>query len=79
MLREIEGAGGVPITGLVNNSNVGRETTPEDVLESQGYAAEVSRLTGLPVRMTTAERGVYASLEGKIPDLFPLDLQKKIG
>ena len=79
VLREIEGAGGVPITGLVNNSNVGRETTPEDVLESQGDAAEVSRLTGLPVRMTTAERGVYASLEGKIPDLFPLDLQKKIG
>jgi hypothetical protein len=28
--------------------------------------------------MTTVERGVYTALEGKIPDLFPLDLQKKI-
>ena len=79
VLREIEGAGGVPITGLVNNSNVGRETTPEDVLDSLAYAAEVSRLTGLPVVMTTVDRGVYPALSGKIPDLFPLDLQKKIG
>ena len=79
VLREIEGAGGVPITGLVNNSNLGRETTADDVLSSVGYAEEVSRLTGLPVRMTTVERGVYPLLSEKIPDLFPLDLQKKIG
>ena len=79
VLREIEGAGGVPITGLVNNSNLGRETTPDDVLSSVAYAEEVSRLTGLHVRMTTVERGVYPLLSGKIPDLFPLDLQKKIG
>lgn len=78
VLREIEGAGGVPITGLVNNSNLGRETTPDDVLLSVAYAEEVSRLTGLPVRMTTVEWGVYPLLSGKIPDLFPLDLQKKI-
>ena len=79
VLREIEGAGGVPITGLVNNSNAGRETTPEDVLDSLDYAEEVGRLTGLPVVMTTVDRGVYPALSGKIPDLFPLDLQKKIG
>ena len=78
VLREIEGAGGVPITGLVNNSNLGRETTPDDVLSSVAYAAEVGRLSGLPVRMTTVDRGVYPLLSGKIPDLFPLDLQKKI-
>ena len=79
VLREIEGAGGVPITGLINNSNLGRETTAADLLASVSYAEEVSRLSGLPVKMTTAERGVCASLMGKIPDLFPLDLQKKIG
>ena len=79
VLREIEEAGGVPITGLVNNSNLGRETTPGDVLASLDYAAEVSRLSGLPVKMTAVDRGVYDALYGKIPDLFPLDLQKKIG
>ena len=78
VLREIEGAGGVPITGLVNNSNLGRETTPDDVLSSVAYAEEVSRLSGLPVKMTAVERGVCPLLSGKIPDLFPLDLQKKI-
>ena len=79
VLREIESAGGVPITGLVNNSNLGRETTADDLLSSVGYAEEVSRISGLPIRMTAVERGVYPLLAGKIPDLFPLDLQKKIG
>ena len=34
VMCEIEAAGGIPFTGLVNNSNVGEETTAEDVIES---------------------------------------------
>ena len=34
VMREIEHAGGIKFTGLVNNSNLGEETTPEDVLSS---------------------------------------------
>ena len=79
VLAEITAAGGIAPTGLVNNSNLGIETTPDDVLASLGFAEEVSRRSGLPIRMTTVERGVYPHLVGKIPDLFPLDLQKKIG
>ena len=78
VMREIEMAGGIRFTGLVNNSNLGAETTPETVLSSVQYANEVSALSGLPLVMTTAEKSLLPQLEGKIPDLFPLTLQNKI-
>ena len=76
--REIETAGGISFTGLVNNSNLGTETTEDDVLRSVGFAEEVSEKTGLPIRMTTVEQGLFKALEGKIEQLFPLRLQDKI-
>lgn len=78
IMREIELAGGIRFTGLINNSNLGAETTPETVLTSMQYANEVSDLSGLPLVMTTAESALIPSLEGKIPDLFSLTLQNKI-
>lgn len=78
VMREIEGAGGIRFTGLVNNSNLGAETTEEDVLASLSYAAEVSSLAGIPVVMTTVAETLYSGLADKIPHPFPLRLQKKI-
>lgn len=78
VMREIEIAGKIKFTGLVNNSNLGVETTAEDVLGSVEYAKAVSKVTGLPVKCTTVYEKLYGELEGKIPDVFPLKLQKKI-
>lgn len=78
VLHEIEAAAKLPFTGLVNNSNLGELTTAEDVLSSVAFAKEVSNASGLPVVMTTVKRELYRELDGKIPNLFPLDLQKKI-
>ena len=78
VMREIELAGGIRFTGLVNNSNLGEATDEETVLSSLAYAEEVSSLTGLPVVMTTVKQSLYSALEGKIENLFPLTLQKKI-
>lgn len=78
VMREIEAAGGIKITGIVNNSNLGAETTAEDVLGSVSYALEVSRLTALPVVCTCVNEPLYNELKGKIENLFPLRLQKKI-
>ncbi len=77
VLREIEGACRIPFTGIINNSNLGPETTEEDVLSSLAYAEGISELTGLPVVMTTVEERLYPGLQGKIKDLYPLHLQKK--
>ena len=77
VLREVENAGGIPFTGIVNNSNLASETTPEDVLRTLPEAEKLSRMTGLEIRMTCAERRLAPELEGKVKDFFPLTLQKK--
>ena len=53
ILKEIEYASGIPFTGLVNNSNLGIDTTPATVINSLLYAEEVSKLSGLPIFATT--------------------------
>ena len=78
VMREIETACGIRFTGLVNNSNLGAETTAENVLNSVPYANEVSSLSGLPLCMTSVEKRLFDALSGKIPNLFPLELQKKL-
>ena len=78
VMREIELAGGIRFTALVNNSNLGVETTAEDVLASMRYAEEVAAMSGLPVVMTTADEKLQSELMDKVPNLFPLKLQKKI-
>ena len=76
VMGEIEQAGGIRFTGLVNNSNLGVQTTAEDVLASREYAEEVARLSGLPVVMTSVRQELYPAVEGKVPHAFPLGLQK---
>ena len=78
ILREIEQACHLPFTGLVNNANLGEETTPEHVLRMTGFAEEVSALTGLPLRFTTVKESLYDALRGRIEPLMLLRLQKKI-
>lgn len=78
VMKEIEIAGKIPFTGIVNNSNLGKETTADDVLSSLSFADEVSSLTGLPVRFTSVTDRLYSQLEGKIENLFPLKLQNTI-
>ena len=76
VMREIEYAGGIRFTGLVNNSNLGAQTDAADILASREYAEEVSRLSGLPVVMTTVMQELYPAVAGKVPGAFPLGLQK---
>ena len=76
IMREIEEAAGLKFTSIVNNSNLGRETTRETLLGSLDFVRELSRVTGLEVWMHTAEAEV-AKMISEIP-VFPLTLQKRI-
>lgn len=78
VMREIEAAGKIKFTGLVNNSNLGEETTAENVLSSLQYADEVASLTGLEIKCTCVSQKLYNELDGKIKNLLPLKLQAKI-
>jgi hypothetical protein len=77
VMREIETACGIPFTGLVNNSNLGEETSADDVLSSMAYANDVAKATGLPLVMTTVKDSLFDELDGQIDCLFPLSLQDK--
>lgn len=78
VMREIEYAGGIKFTGLINNSNLGNETTCQDVIGSMKYAKEVEELSGVKLKLTTCKVDLYDALKGEIDNLFPLVLQKKI-
>ena len=78
VMREIESACRIKFTGIINNSNLGRETDVGDVLLSVEKANELSRQTGLPVVMTTVEENLYSKLKEKIENLYPISMQKKI-
>ncbi len=74
VMREIEAAASMKFTGIVNNSNLGEETTAETVLNSVDYANRVSQLSGLDIKMTTVKSGLVGELNGKIENLFPIEL-----
>ena len=77
VMREIEAACGLSFTDLINNTNLGTETTPETVLEARDYMARLSELSGLPVFATTAETAVAKALTGRIDNVLSLQLQEK--
>ena len=77
VMREIEAACSLRFTCIVNNANLGTETTAEDVLATDNYMDKLSALSGLPLWLTAAERTVAAQLSGKIENLLPMQLQEK--
>ena len=74
VMHEIEAACGLRFTCIVNNSNLGAETTSETLLASQEYVQQLCSLANLPLWMTTAT----AQVAQQINDVFPLHLQKKV-
>ena len=76
VVNEMVAACGLSFTGIVNNTNLGPETTAEDVLASVAYANEVSEALGIPVKMTCRDEKLYEKLKDRIENLFPLSLQK---
>ena len=77
VMREIECAGHIKFTGIVNNSNLGAITTADDVLGSVEYANEVAKMAGLPIVYTTVDENIYNDLCDKIENLLPLSLQAR--
>ena len=71
VMCEIEQACGLAFTGIVNNTNLGAETTLDLVKGSYRKAEELCKETGLPLFMVTAESSISTE------EMFPLRLQKR--
>lgn len=77
VMREIEDACKIKFTGIVNNSNIGDETTEDVVLDSISFANEISKLTGLPICFTAIKEDLANDLKDKIENVMPIKLYVK--
>lgn len=77
VMSEIEAACGLRFTHIVNNSNLGPETSAQTVLDSLDYVNQLCALSGLPLFAHTAEESVAKALTGRLNNVFPLQLQEK--
>lgn len=75
ILREIESAAGMRFTGIVNNSNLGGETTADVIEQAVPMAEALSALSGLPCVMTVYEKRFAGIVDVGNP--FPIRLQHK--
>ena len=73
---EIEAACALPFTSIVNNTNLGPLTRPEDVIAGARFAEEVGARTGLPVKMNCAMRKLGAALQDTVSNYFPIDIMQ---
>lgn len=78
MKEEIERAAGIPFTGIVNNSNIGPLTTPEDVVRSFAFIEEIEKATNLHLRFTAVWDKIYCELSENYKNLLPLTLQERV-
>ena len=74
-IADIEKACGIKFTGIVNNSNLGEETTAALIKSTFRKADRLSELSDLPVAMTAAREDIAEELNRA--DIFSLKLQKK--
>ena len=75
IIREIESKSRLKMTALINNSNLGAETTPDTVSASLEWADEISLLSGLPVAAltvmdTVGYNGVHTEIKQMTKQLF---------
>lgn len=61
-IRRVEGASGLRVTGLIANTHLMSETTPEMVISGVRLAEEVGRRLGVAVQLVTAMEPVAAAL-----------------
>ncbi len=78
VMREIEQASSLKFTSIVNNSNLGTETTLAHIENSKIQAEKLSSLAELPVMFTAISRELFNPTDNKTQEYFLLDLQKKL-
>ena len=77
IMKEVEAAAGIKFTCIVNNSNIGNETTAKTVLDSASFVKELSEKTGLEIWMHTVEASLLDEVR-ELGTVMPMTLQKKI-
>ena len=76
-MKDIEGAVGLPITGLVNNTHLCTETELEDILTGAKLLTEVSKETGIPTVCHMVSKTLAQVAEQHVHPVFPVNIYMK--
>jgi hypothetical protein len=76
-LRQIEYSSRLLVTGLVNNTHLGDQTTTHDIRRGAELIEALSNSTGIPVKYHTFEERFLETLELPNDQLFPMQLYMK--
>lgn len=77
VMREIESAGGLSVTAIVNNSNLGELSDANTIRESSDYIEKLSKLSGKPIKFTSVKEDLASELRDISGEIFPMKLQDK--
>jgi hypothetical protein len=66
MVRAIEATARIPVTGLISNTHLLGETTPEIIWDGYERATEVGRRLGLPVVAVGADEAIRPRLDESV-------------
>ncbi len=78
LMCAIERMSGLKFTGLINNTNLSYETTPEIIMDSIPKMAELEKITGLKTIFTSVSESLSPALD-VLPDVFYIEnITKKL-
>ncbi len=75
LMYQIENASRMKHTAVVNNTNLGDETTLDIIRQSADFAGKVAAKTGLPLAFTTCPEELCGEISD--PDVFPVRVYVK--
>ncbi len=75
VLNEIESACGLKFTGVINNSNLGKESSPETLLKTIEFAKQLATTANIPFLYSTASEQVVNALGDCGVDVRPIRIQ----
>ena len=77
MIRQIEASSSLPATGLISNTHLRDETSPDHVLAGHALTCAAARGLGLPVVFLAAEQRLAAEIDVDCP-VLPLHRQVRL-
>lgn len=79
IMHEIESASSLRFTGLINNTNLGHESTADTVTQARNYMEAVSKETGLPLVATSYREDLSPALTPQDGVAWPIKIYEKPG
>ncbi len=74
--NEIEAVSRIKFTGIVNNANLGEETTLENVLYGKKFCEELGKKLGIPVKFSAVIRKLANKASQEIENILTVDAIK---